>query len=97
MKEYLDAVPDLKKGDSILLLTDDETTIDEIHKYLWNDYNWVYLNRPRKRAVEYEFDGHIPSGDEAFEVLAIHTELHLAKMCTQVVYGKSGFVGSLAR
>jgi hypothetical protein len=72
VQEYLDEAH-VEEGDNIVLLTDDQTTINEIYKYHPN-YNWIYLDRPRSRGVETGYNGHIPSGDAAFEVLmVIHT------------------------
>jgi hypothetical protein len=77
---------------TIVLLTDDETTIDKLKKYHSDDYNWVYLNRPRNKGVTGGFNGHTPSGDGAFGILSILAEVKLAGLCNKFVHGQSGFV-----
>ena len=67
VQEYLD-VGQVEGGDTIFLLTDDQTTIDEINTYHKNEYNWVYLNKTRHRGMEGGWEGHVPSGDGPFEV-----------------------------
>lgn len=96
MVEYLD-IGQVQKGDSIILLTDDDSTIEEIQQYHANDYNWIYLDRPRNRGIDGGFDGHIPSGDHGYEMLAIETELRVATFCQKIVCGKSGFMESLVQ
>lgn len=93
VQEYIDAAG-IKEGDNIVLLTDDQSTIDEVKKY-HPLYKWIYLERPRTTGVSLGFNGHIPSGDEAFELLAIETELRIAASCDKVVCGQSGFMESL--
>ena len=79
------------------MLTDDVTTIEEVQKYHAKDYNWIYLDRPRNRGIDAGMNGHIPSGDEGFEMLAIETELKVAAMCEKIVCGMSGFMESLVQ
>lgn len=92
--EYLE-IGQVKKGDNIVLLTDDESTIDEIHKYHKNDYNWIYFDRPRVRGISGGFEGHLPSGDGATELATIFAELDVATSCDKVVHGVSGFMKEL--
>ncbi|CAB9511770.1 expressed unknown protein [Seminavis robusta] len=94
--EYIEKA-ELQKGDTIVLLTDDETTIEEVERFHKKDYNWVYLDRPRNRGVKAGFNGHIPSGDEGFEMLAIETELRIGGSCDKIVCGRSGFMESLVQ
>lgn len=96
VQEYIDAAK-LQKGDNIVLLTDDESTIEEVRTYHQDDYNFIYSERPRNRGVQGGFDGHIPSGDEGFEMLAIATELRVAATCETIVCGQSGFMESLVQ
>ena len=77
-----------------MLLTDDESTLEEIQEHHPN-YHWMYLDRPRTNGVEGGWQGHIPSGDGAFEILAIDTEFRLASGCERVVHGASGFMNHL--
>lgn len=42
--------------------------------------------------IQSGFDGHIPSGDPAFEMLVMDKELMVASHCNRVVHGNSGFV-----
>jgi len=94
VKEYLQA-GNITKGETVVVLTDDVSTIDEINQYLKTDYNWVFLDRPRTLGSTGGFEGFIPSKDPAFEVLSIMTELELAAKCNKLVHGKSGFVASI--
>lgn len=90
VQEYLDAAS-VAEGDNIMLLTDDQSTIDEIKKYHRN-YNWTYLERPRNRGIDGGWESHVPSGDGAYEILSIYTEVALASQCSKVVHGQSGFM-----
>ena len=93
VQEYIDAAH-LQPGDNIVLLSDDESTIREA-KERHPEYNWIYLDRPRVQNIQGGLNGHIPSGDEAFELLAIHTELTVASSCHKIVHGKSSFIEAL--
>ncbi|KAG7365828.1 hypothetical protein IV203_028498 [Nitzschia inconspicua] len=95
VQEYLDAVPNLTASQTIFLLTDDQSTIDEVQQYHSEKYDWRYLNRPRTQNIKGGFDGHLPSGDPAFEMLVLHTELEVASRCNRFVYGQSGFVAGM--
>jgi hypothetical protein len=86
VQEYID-LAEVQEGDTILLLTDDQSTIDEIHQYHKN-YNWVYVNRTRVHGVDGGWESHLPSGDAPFEVLVIETETYLAGLCEKVVHGE---------
>lgn len=86
----------IQPGDNIVLLTDDSSTITEIKRY-HPEYNWYYYDRPRNQNIVGGFDGHIPSGDEAFELLVIESELKLAQSCDKFVYGHSGFMKQLVK
>jgi hypothetical protein len=88
VQEYLDAAH-VEEGDNIFLLTDDNSTLEEIHKYHPN-YNWTYMNRPRNNGIDGGWEGHIPSGVPEFEVLTILTEIGLASQCSKLVHGNSG-------
>lgn len=92
VQEYLDAVPNLTQSDTIVLLTDDQSTIDEVQRYHSDKYNWRYLDRPRVQNISGGFDGHLPSDDAAFEMLVLDTELTVASRCNRFVFGQSGFV-----
>jgi len=96
VQEYIDKAS-IPKGGNIVLLTDDETTIEEVQKYHKDDYNWIYLDRPRNRGTSGGFDGHIPSGDEGFEMVAMEIELYYGSTCQSIVCGKSAFMDSLVR
>ena len=88
VQEYLDAA-DVEEGANIFLLTDDNSTIEEINEHHPN-YKWFYLDRPRNRGVDGGWEGHIPSGKPEFEVLTILTEFSLASQCEKLVQGDSG-------
>ena len=94
VSEYLEA-GHVAKGSTVVLLTDDETTIDEVEQHHAQDYHWVYFSRARFRGSEGGFEGFIPSQDPAEEVLAILAESELAAQCNVLVHGKSGFVAVL--
>ena len=94
VQEYIDKA-NIQPGDNIVLLTDDDSTIVEIKKFLATKYNWIYLDRPRVQNIKGGFDGHIPSGDEAYEMLVIHTEMSVGSSCNKVVHGQSGFINGL--
>jgi hypothetical protein len=89
--EYLEAGK-ISKGETVVLLTDDASTIDEVERFHKNDYNWIVLDRPRFRGSEGGFEGFIPSRDPTLEVLSIMAEIKLAGQCNKLVHGKSGFV-----
>lgn len=42
-------------------------------------------------GAEGGFDGHIPSKDPPYDLVAILAELKLASQCTKLVHGDSGF------
>ncbi|CAB9502604.1 expressed unknown protein [Seminavis robusta] len=94
VQEYLD-IGNVTEGSTVVLLTDDETTIHEVQKYHDKNYQWVYLDRPRNNGIQGGMDGHIPSGDEGYEILMIMAEVKLASQCHTLVHGKSGFVATI--
>lgn len=81
----------VQKGENIVLLTDDDTTIEEIKKYHSWDYNWIYSDRPRQTGTRKGFNSHIASNVPALDYVAILAELKLASQCHKFVYGYSGF------
>lgn len=89
--EYIDK-GQIQRGETIVLLTDDASTIEEVETYHATNYNWVYLKRQRTRGTEGGFNKHIPSGDQALEVITIMSEVKLASQCDTLVAGDSGFV-----
>ncbi|CAB9510571.1 expressed unknown protein [Seminavis robusta] len=94
VQEYIDKAR-IKEGDNVFLMTDDQSTIDEINKHLPN-YTWIYIDRPRNDGIKNGFDGHVPAAsDPGYEMLVIETELRLAQSCDKLVYGNSGFMKSL--
>jgi hypothetical protein len=95
VEEYLHA-GNITQGETVVLLTDDISTIEEVERYHRDDYHWIYLNRPRFRGSQGGFEGFVPSEDPAFEVLAIMAEAQLASRCNKLVHGKSGFVNVIA-
>ncbi|CAB9523393.1 expressed unknown protein [Seminavis robusta] len=92
LNEYLER-GNVSAGDNILLLTDDQTTIEEAH-LLYPEYKWNYWNRTRYRGRQ-KRNSHIPSDDQAREMLIILAELQLAGQCTKGVHGTSNMVGML--
>lgn len=91
--EYIDK-GQIKKGDTIVLLTDDASTIEEVEKHHATNYNWIYLQRKRRRGTEGGFNQHIIS-DEAMEVVSIMAEVKMASQCNRLVAGHSGFVTTI--
>ena len=77
------------------MLTDDASTIEEVENYRATNYNWIYLKRQRTRGTESGFNKHIPSGDQALEVITIMSEVKLASQCNTLVAGDSGFVTTI--
>jgi hypothetical protein len=53
------------------------------------------MDRPRVNMSFGGFDGHIPSGDPAFDVVAIFAEVKAAAQCRKLVHGNSGFVNEI--
>jgi len=92
--EYLEA-GNVSKSDTVLLLTDDVSAVEEVEKHWKSDYKWIYLDRPRFRGSTGGFEGFLPSKDPALEVLAIMAEVEMTSRCNKVIHGKSGFVAIL--
>jgi hypothetical protein len=94
VQEYIDAA-NITRGETIFLLTDDESTIEEVRNVHANQYNWIYVDRPRATNVKGGFNSHFPSGDPAFEMLVLDTELTVASRCDKVVRGCSSFMENM--
>ena len=90
IQEYLDLVPNLTATTPLVLLTDDQSAIDEAH-LLHPEYRWYYINRTRYFGAQKK-NQHFPSGDPALEFLYIHADLRLARFCHTLVHGKSNMV-----
>ena len=88
LSEYI-AAGNLTPSDPIVLLTDDQSTLDEIQNYYPN-YQWWYPPRRRVRAMEGGFDGHTPNGPET-DFVTMLAELQVASQCKRLVHGDSGF------
>jgi hypothetical protein len=89
LSEYLKA-GNVTRGDNILLLTDDHTTIEEA-QLLHPEYQWHYWNRTRNRGAQRK-NSHIPSKDEAREMLIVLAESQLAGKCKKGVHGTSNMI-----
>jgi len=89
ISEYLE-VGKIQQGDTVVLLTDDASTIKEVQEH-HPKYNWIYANRPRNNGTDGGFDGHIPSSDPAYDFVVIQAELQLASKCNKLVHGASSF------
>jgi hypothetical protein len=95
VQEYLDT-GNVARGETIVLLTDDASTIEEVQQFHDDDrHSWIFVQRPRFLGSQGGFEGFIPSNDPAFEVLAILADMQLASYCPKLVHGKSGFVDLL--
>ena len=93
LQEYLDGaatVTNLTKGDTIVLLTDDQSTIDEA-KYLHPEYNWLYINRTRHFGATKK-NQHLPSNSPSLEFLNIYADFKMAAPCHTLVHGTSNMV-----
>ena len=93
VSEYLE-VGNVQKGDTIVLLTDDASTLEEIQRF-HPDYDWKYPERPRNTGSKEGFDAHTPSGDSVADFLALQAEIKMASRCHKFVYGVSGFTVSI--
>jgi len=80
----------ISKGETILLFTDDNTTIEEVQG-LHPDYNWLYWKRYRHRG-EAKWSAHLPSNNGGHEILVILAEIELAGQCRKGVHGTSNLV-----
>jgi hypothetical protein len=78
------------KGTNILLLTDDQSAIEEA-ALLHPGYNWIYVNRTRHRGHQRK-NSHIPSGDMGLELLYILAEIRLVQKCERIIHGTSNMV-----
>jgi hypothetical protein len=92
--EYIDKAK-IQPNDTIVLLSDDISTIEEVEKYHAKKYHWIYLKRKRFRGTEGGINNHIPTGDPALEVITIMAEVKLAAQCHKLVTGTSGFVTAI--
>lgn len=86
MEEYI-KLGKIAKGSSVFLLTDDEAAIDEA-ELLYPEYTWSHWNRTRNRGPA-QNNAHIPSKDEALELMIILAEAKLAGQCSKGVAGGS--------
>ena len=90
-----DYLKHVEEGHSVLLLTDDQTAIDEMLEFHAQERNWTYLERKRWRGPEGGMNGHLPSGDAVEEVAYILSEQKLASACQKLVHTRSGFANIL--
>lgn len=95
VQEYIEA-GHIEPGDNIMLLTDDQSTIQEIKRY-HPHYNWMYVEKPRQENIKNGWESHIPSGDEGLEMLTIYTEYQLASSCQKIVHGRSGYMKAIVQ
>lgn len=80
----------VSKRDNIVLLTDDQSTLDEA-KFLHPEHNFFYIDRQRFFGVQ-KVNNHIPSGDPASEFLNILADIKMAEKCDRIVHGTSNLV-----
>ncbi|CAB9505485.1 expressed unknown protein [Seminavis robusta] len=80
VQEYIDKGK-VQPGETIVLLCDDASTIEEVQTHHGETYNWIYLNRTRFRGTEGGFNKH-----------SILAEAKMAAQCQKLVVGTSGFV-----
>jgi hypothetical protein len=121
LEEYMALLPPLEDGKdgeskrpkiTILLLTDDDTAIQEaLTKYppattststststtTTPSYQWVYIPRPRFKGPEGGFENQIPSANPTWEVIVLLSELHaLAPKCQTLIHSQSNFAEYLS-
>lgn len=90
--DYLNATN--PSHNNVVLLTDDQTAIDEALALHYNR-TWTFINRTRWRGTEGGMNGHVPSGDPAFEIAVILAEQQLATHCEALVHTRSGYADVL--
>lgn len=84
--EYMDESHNVTQN--LLLLTDDHNAISEaLHNY--PQHNWVYVNKTRYKGAEGGWEEHIPSDSPQQEVVALLSEIRLAKTCNKLIHSKS--------
>jgi hypothetical protein len=89
LQDYLDYI-NLRTTESVVLLTDDQTTIDEARQ-LHPHVPWIYFNRTRWQGTMGGYNSHLPSGDPVVEMAFLLAELQLGGQCRHLVHTKSGF------
>lgn len=75
----------LKRGENILLFTDDANAIKEAHEF-HDEHNWIYLERKRHRGSEGSWENQTPSKNPKEEVIMLLTIFELAKRCDAFVH-----------
>jgi NADPH-dependent ferric siderophore reductase len=85
----------VKKGDHVLLLTDDQSAIDEVLEFHSKERDWTYIDRKRWRGTEGGLNSHLPSGDAVQELIYIGAEMKLATRCRRFIHTRSGFADVL--
>jgi hypothetical protein len=92
LEEYL-IKGDVRRGDTVLLLTDDQMAIEEA-QLLHPAYNWNFWNRTRFRGQVKIRHTHIQE-DHAREFLILLIELELAGQCDKGVHGITSLGGMI--
>lgn len=77
-------------GRSVVLLTDDQSSIDEAHQ-VRSDLQWVCIPRKRHYGTSGGYNGHLSSGDPKLEMTFLMADLKVASQCRHLVFTKSGF------
>jgi hypothetical protein len=86
-----DYVKHVIPGSNILLMTDDQSAVDEALG-LHPNYTWYFINRTRHYGASGGLNHHIPSQDPLLEIIIILAELRLASHCKTLIHTHSGFV-----
>jgi Alpha-(1,6)-fucosyltransferase N- and catalytic domains len=92
IEEYLDYAKEkqVELHKNIFLVTDDYNAIGEAQtKY--PQYNWMYIDRPRQRAEDAQWEKHLASNDPTFELLVIQSIFRMVKQCDQILCSTSSF------
>ena len=93
LQEYMDYALHTKNvtvHKNILLLTDEAHVITEA-KSAFPNYNWMYIDRPRKTFDKAQGEQHLASNDPLFEVVVIQSIFRMAKRCNQLIHASSEF------
>jgi hypothetical protein len=94
ISEYLQT-GNIGQDEVIFILTDDWTTTIYKAEHFYPDYNFIYMDQPLVNITYGGFDGHIPSGDEASEFVAIQAETTAAAHCHKMIHTQSGFMSEV--
>ena len=85
LEAYVTAI---KPKTTTLLLTDDETVLNETKAF---DLDWVWIDRPRHKGTLGGWENHFPSNDRMLEMAVIFALRKLVSKCKMFVGSHSTF------